>query len=144
MCFAYLLKRCYFRLVRGWRLSKINCHILSRVSRVFSSVGLERYLDRVEVVGSNPSTPTRVHRDCESFFVSFTELLHKFLTFSISISHHGKDMSIICYTYLIHPNNWKKRFDLVKIFQKKSLCMEAWDSLKIFEGWLFNQWLWLK
>ena len=25
---------------------------------VFSSVGLERYLDRVEVGGSNPSTPT--------------------------------------------------------------------------------------
>ena len=26
--------------------------------RVFSSVGLERYLDRVEVMGSNPLTPT--------------------------------------------------------------------------------------
>ena len=26
--------------------------------RVFSSVGLERYLDRVEVIGSNPITPT--------------------------------------------------------------------------------------
>jgi hypothetical protein len=25
---------------------------------VFSSVGLERYLDRVEVTGSNPVTPT--------------------------------------------------------------------------------------
>jgi hypothetical protein len=29
---------------------------------VFSSVGLERYLDRVEVGGSNPSTPTKVHK----------------------------------------------------------------------------------
>ena len=29
-----------------------------KVLRVFSSVGLERYLDRVEVGGSNPSTPT--------------------------------------------------------------------------------------
>jgi hypothetical protein len=28
------------------------------VFRVFSSVGLERYLDRVEVTGSNPVTPT--------------------------------------------------------------------------------------
>ena len=29
--------------------------------RVFSSVGLERYLDRVEVMGSNPLTPTKIH-----------------------------------------------------------------------------------
>ncbi len=32
--------------------------IRSKPLRVFSSVGLERYLDRVEVGGSNPSTPT--------------------------------------------------------------------------------------
>ncbi len=33
---------------------------VSSPSGVFSSVGLERYLDRVEVGGSNPSTPTKV------------------------------------------------------------------------------------
>ena len=30
--------------------------------RVFSSVGLERYLDRVEVTGSNPVTPTKEYK----------------------------------------------------------------------------------
>ena len=30
--------------------------------RVFSSVGLERYLDRVEVTGSNPVTPTKQNK----------------------------------------------------------------------------------
>jgi hypothetical protein len=29
---------------------------------VFSSVGLERYLDRVEVMGSNPLTPSALPR----------------------------------------------------------------------------------
>ena len=53
--------------------------IRDKLLRVFSSVGLERYLDRVEVGGSNPSTPTRVHRDCEPFFVYPTELLLNFL-----------------------------------------------------------------
>ena len=32
--------------------------IRAKPYRVFSSVGLERYLDRVEVIGSNPITPT--------------------------------------------------------------------------------------
>lgn len=32
--------------------------IRDKLLRVFSSVGLERYLDRVEVIGSNPITPT--------------------------------------------------------------------------------------
>ena len=35
--------------------------------RVFSSVGLERYLDRVEVIGSNPITPTRLDVNVEPF-----------------------------------------------------------------------------
>ena len=33
---------------------------LSQTLWVFSSVGLERYLDRVEVTGSNPVTPTKL------------------------------------------------------------------------------------
>ncbi len=41
--------------------------IRSKPLRVFSSVGLERYLDRVEVGGSNPSTPTKVHKQSEPF-----------------------------------------------------------------------------
>ena len=80
---------------------------------MFSSVGLERYLDRVEVGGSNPSTPTEVHRDCEPFFVSPTELLLNFYTnsslFTISILHHRKDMSNICFTCLITQTKHKKR-----------------------------------
>jgi|MEHZ01.5.fsa_nt_MEHZ011591448.1_3 hypothetical protein len=33
--------------------------IMRKTLWVFSSVGLERYLDRVEVMGSNPLTPTK-------------------------------------------------------------------------------------
>ena len=36
----------------------ISMLINYKCTRVFSSVGLERYLDRVEVMGSNPLTPT--------------------------------------------------------------------------------------
>ena len=54
---------------------QIEMLIMLRTLRVFSSVGLERYLDRVEVMGSNPLTPTGVHRQCELFFVSKGELL---------------------------------------------------------------------
>ena len=46
------------------------------VFRVFSSVGLERYLDRVEVSGSNPLTPTQYTRDFPKdcpFFYSLSE-----------------------------------------------------------------------
>tara|TARA_S200000501_G_scaffold308264_1_gene297741 strand:- start:41 stop:163 length:123 start_codon:yes stop_codon:yes gene_type:complete len=37
---------------------------------VFSSVGLEHYLDRVGAGGSNPSTPTGVPIDLGVFFVA--------------------------------------------------------------------------
>ena len=36
----------------------IKILIRYKIIWVFSSVGLERYLDRVEVMGSNPLTPT--------------------------------------------------------------------------------------
>ena len=44
---------------------------------MFSSVGLERYLDRVEVTGSNPVTPTKVPEVSGAFSFSFSELLPK-------------------------------------------------------------------
>ena len=44
------------------------------VFRVFSSVGLERYLDRVEVTGSNPVTPTYI----PSFFILICNLFQIF------------------------------------------------------------------
>ena len=40
-------------------MGTIEMLIMLRSLRVFSSVGLERYLDRVEVMGSNPLTPTK-------------------------------------------------------------------------------------
>ena len=43
--------------------------------RVFSSVGLERYLDRVEVSGSNPLTPTMPPTRLGAFFIPLCELL---------------------------------------------------------------------
>ena len=59
----------------------LNGHYLNvnnlKSSRVFSSVGLERYLDRVKVGGSNPSTPTKIHKDSQnkvSFFLCLYEL----------------------------------------------------------------------
>ena len=39
-------------------MGTIDVLIRGKPIRVFSSVGLERYLDRVEVIGSNPITPT--------------------------------------------------------------------------------------
>lgn len=36
--------------------------------RGFSSAGLEHYLDRVGVVGSNPTNPTRINFMIESIF----------------------------------------------------------------------------
>ena len=42
----------------GSQIKIILTIILFKVLWVFSSVGLERYLDRVEVIGSNPITPT--------------------------------------------------------------------------------------
>ena len=49
--------------------------ITHKLNRVFSSVGLERYLDRVEVGGSNPSTPTRPPVISGGFFISFTNYI---------------------------------------------------------------------
>ena len=40
---------------------------------VFSSVGLERYLDRVEVSGSNPLTPTTPPTILGAFFIPLCE-----------------------------------------------------------------------
>ena len=40
-------------------MGTIEMLIILRALRVFSSVGLERYLDRVEVMGSNPLTLTK-------------------------------------------------------------------------------------
>ena len=54
---------------------------LGVVKRVFSSVGLERYLDRVEVIGSNPITPTRLDVNVEPFFIPYFELFPNFSAF---------------------------------------------------------------
>jgi hypothetical protein len=43
----------------SYSVDLISFIVNSRTKRVFSSVGLERYLDRVEVTGSNPVTPTK-------------------------------------------------------------------------------------
>ena len=42
-------------------MGTIEMLIMLRTLWVFSSVGLERYLDRVEVMGSNPLTPTKAY-----------------------------------------------------------------------------------
>ena len=52
--------------------------IRDKLLRVFSSVGLERYLDRVEVMGSNPLTPTRLPKRLGSFSLIQSELLANF------------------------------------------------------------------
>ncbi len=56
---------------------------LGVVKRVFSSVGLERYLDRVKVGGSNPSTPTKNKPTQLSGFLLIQEL--SFLSFIFCI-----------------------------------------------------------
>jgi hypothetical protein len=50
---------------------------------VFSSVGLERYLDRVEVMGSNPLTPTSlsIFRKVFLCFIANISQNFKFLIF---------------------------------------------------------------
>ena len=55
--------------------------IRDKLLRVFSSVGLERYLDRVEVGGSNPSTPTRLDVNVEPFLMPYFELFSNFSAF---------------------------------------------------------------
>ena len=49
-------------------MGTIDMLIRGKPKRVFSSVGLERYLDRVEVGGSNPSTPTKVPKRLGTFY----------------------------------------------------------------------------
>ena len=65
----------------------LNGHYLNvnnlKSIRVFSSVGLERYLDRVEVGGSNPSTPTKNKPTQLSGFLLIQEL--SFLSFIFCI-----------------------------------------------------------
>ena len=50
--FIYIL---FLMLFGVFKFFIVNSHL----EWVFSSVGLERYLDRVEVTGSNPVTPTK-------------------------------------------------------------------------------------
>ena len=52
--------------------------MLCKAAWVFSSVGLERYLDRVEVGGSNPSTPTKVPRGWKPFLFPSFEIFMDF------------------------------------------------------------------
>ena len=52
--------------------------IRDKLLRVFSSVGLERYLDRVEVGGSTPSTPTKAPINLGAFYFSLYELFMNF------------------------------------------------------------------
>ena len=54
---------------------------LGVVKRVFSSVGLDRYLDRVEVGGSNLSTLTRLDVNVEPFLMPYFELFSNFSAF---------------------------------------------------------------
>ena len=56
-------------------LGTIAMLITHKLNRVFSSVGLERYLDRVEVTGSNPVTPTRPPVISGGFFISSTNYI---------------------------------------------------------------------
>ena len=62
-------------------MGTIQMLISNTLIRVFSSVGLERYLDRVEVGGSNPSTPTRLDVNVEPFLTPYFELFSNFSTF---------------------------------------------------------------
>ena len=55
--------------------------IRDKLLRVFSSVGLERYLDRVEVIGSNPITPTRLDVNVDPFLMPYFELFSNFSAF---------------------------------------------------------------
>ena len=66
--------RCKYWFIRG----TIAILTTRKLNRVFSSVGLERYLDRVEVGGSNPSTPTGVPRRSGTLSFSKSELLANF------------------------------------------------------------------
>ena len=72
---------------------------LSQTLWVFSSVGLERYLDRVEVTGSNPVTPTKVPEVSGAFYFSISELfVKKWICISI-----GYAISFSC-TYFTYVN----------------------------------------
>tara|TARA_B100000767_G_scaffold174722_1_gene163376 strand:+ start:254 stop:484 length:231 start_codon:yes stop_codon:yes gene_type:complete len=73
---------------------------LGIVKRVFSSVGLDRYLDRVEVGGSNLSTLTRLDVNVEPFLMPYFELFSNFSAFlRISTPYfpelNEEDMSMI-------------------------------------------------
>ena len=59
----------------SYSVDLISFIVNSRTKRVFSSVGLERYLDRVEVTGSNPVTPTKgLKNPCNAWVLCFWAL----------------------------------------------------------------------
>ena len=63
--------------------------------RVFSSVGLERYLDRVEVGGSNPSTPTGFPSNWKPFSFPEGKLLIKIQNMILSVLSSFSNIQLI-------------------------------------------------
>ena len=86
---------------------------------MFSSVGLERYLDRVEVTGSNPVTPTQPPTLSEVFYTYLFSFV--FWTYSFNI----KSTKMKCFEYKVLKD---------KVFRKSLITEEELNRLGK-QGW---------
>ena len=92
--------------------------MLENAQGVFSSVGLERYLDRVEVTGSNPVTPTQPPSLSEVF-------LYLLIFFRILVVFIIKSMKMKCFEYKVLKD---------KVFRKSLITEEELNRLGK-QGW---------